>query len=391
MNNPGPGSALPVVPGYRVEAKIGSGGMGTVYRARQLSLDRPVAIKFLSNRGSGGGRAGDDFDREARVLARLAHPNIVAVIDCGRTGEGQFIVMEYVEGGNLRQRMKGGRTFPPGEVVAMLQPVCDALDYIHGQGVLHCDLKPENILLSTDGRTRVADFGLAGVNARPGLSPGHMAAGTVDYVSPEQAQRLAVDHRTDVYSLAVMTYEMLTGELPLGVFDPPSIRRPELPGELDSELERALRRDPDERTPRVREFIAGLRGAASKDAAPPAPPRLSRRVAGVTILLLLLCGLLWSHYDRRPATVKPGAVGQRSPELDGNAPEPGRLNLNTVTRTELEALPGIGEVLAGRIIEERARRGGFERMDELREVEGIGDSRLRTLRQFLTTTNEAER
>jgi len=256
-------------PGYQVVALIGCGGMGCVYRARQESLGREVALKALRP-GPEAGRLErlDRFKAEAQTLALLSHPNIVTVFDLGETGQGPFISMELVEGGCLRDRLRSGSRMKHGHVLEILRPVVAGIAHIHSQGVLHLDLKPENILFDRDGRPKVADFGIAAF--APNLNQATTSmdwSGSLNYMSPEQRQRLPIDSRSDVFSLAVVAYEMLTGELPLGVFESPSVHDPGLSVEVDAVFEKALRRDPDERCASVEEFLAGMEQALGDDLA----------------------------------------------------------------------------------------------------------------------------
>jgi serine/threonine protein kinase len=230
---------------------IGRGGMGAVYKARQKELDRLVAVKILPPEVSADPAFAERFTREARALARLSHPNIVAVYDFGRTGDGQFyFVMEYVDGVNLRQAIQsGGMT--PKEALAIVPQICDALQFAHDEGIVHRDIKPENILVDKRGRVKIADFGLAKLLGHvPGdvsLTGTQQVMGTLRYMAPEQMEGTkAVDHRADIYSLGVVFYELLTGELPIGRFAPPS-KKVEIDVRLDEVVLRALEKEPEQR------------------------------------------------------------------------------------------------------------------------------------------------
>ncbi len=229
---------------------IGRGGMGFVFKARQPHLDRLVALKLLPDKLARDPQFAERFNREGRVLARLNHPNIVSVFDFGRTEHFYYLTMEYVDGVNLRQAMQAGR-FSPAEALAIVPRVCEALQYAHEQGVLHRDIKPENILLDARGRVKIADFGIAKLvdddPASVTLTGTGAALGTPHYMAPEQLERPAeVDHRADIYSLGVVFYEMLTGELPLGRFAPPSAKTPVHTG-VDEVVFRTLERDREKR------------------------------------------------------------------------------------------------------------------------------------------------
>jgi DNA-directed RNA polymerase subunit RPC12/RpoP len=236
---------------------LGRGGMGAVYKARQRELDRLVAVKILPPEVSLDAAFAERFTREARTLARLNHPHIVAVHDFGRTEDGlYYFVMEYVDGVNLRQIIgSGGMT--PGESLAIVPQICDALQYAHDEGIVHRDIKPENILIDRRGRVKIADYGLAKLmdqeTPENALTGTEQVMGTLRYMAPEQLERTkAVDHRADIYSLGVVFYELLTGELPLGKFAPPS-RKVMVDVRLDDVVLRALEKEPAQRYQHVSE------------------------------------------------------------------------------------------------------------------------------------------
>ncbi len=215
-------------PQLEIVELIGQGGMGVVYKARQPKLDRLVALKILPESLAKDASFEERFTREARTLAKLSHPNIVAIYDHGHAGAFFYLMMEFVDGVNLRQAMAAGK-FTPAEALALVPHICEALQYAHEEGVLHRDIKPENILLDAKGRVKIADFGIAKMlgDAVPGgtLTASGAALGTPQYMAPEQIEHPAdVDHRADIFSLGVVFYEMLTGELPLGRFGPPSAK-----------------------------------------------------------------------------------------------------------------------------------------------------------------------
>lgn len=227
---------------------IGSGGMGAVFKARQPALDRIVALKVLPAGRDARLDFEERFNREARALARLSHPHIVTVHEFGRAGDLHYFLMEFVDGSNLRQLEKAGR-LSPRESLQIIPQICDALQYAHDQGVVHRDIKPENVLVDRRGRVKIADFGLARIlgvdrdNTR--LTAEGQVMGTPHYMAPEQLERpLSVDHRADIYSLGVVIYEMLTGDLPLGNFSPPS-RKVQVDVRLDEVVLRALENDPE--------------------------------------------------------------------------------------------------------------------------------------------------
>ena len=215
-------------PRWEILGLLGQGGMGFVYKARQPDLDRVVALKILRPELGRDPAFAERFAREARVLARLNHPNIVTVFEHGQAGRFFYLLMEHVDGVNLRQAMRAGR-FTPEQALAIVPGICDALQAAHAQGIWHRDIKPENILLDPDGRVKIVDFGIARIVGDPArdftLTLTGAALGSAPYMAPEQHERPhEVDHRADIYSLGVVFYEMLTGELPLGRFPNPSER-----------------------------------------------------------------------------------------------------------------------------------------------------------------------
>ncbi len=229
---------------------IGQGGMGAVFKARQTKLDRLVALKILPQRLAREPLFAERFEREGRLLARLNHPNIVGVHDFGQANGYYYLMMEYVDGVNLRQALTTGQ-FTTQQSLSVIPKICEALQYAHDQGVLHRDIKPENVLLDTKGRVKIADFGIAkfsGIDEKTGLTATGATIGTPHYMAPEQIERPAdVDHRADIFSLGVVFYEMLTGELPLGRFAAPSERRESLDARIDQVVMRALEKDRERR------------------------------------------------------------------------------------------------------------------------------------------------
>src|SRR5262245_29206697 len=255
-----------LIPGYRLETLIGRGGMGEVFRATQLSLGRTVAIKLLSTELAKDDASVARFDKEAAALAALSHPNIVAILDKGRAAETYFLVMEHIDGCSLRQVMRSPATPDVGASLRAALQVCRAMEYAHGRGVIHRDLKPENILFDEQagGIPKVSDFGLAAFTdkdtpSRFHLTESHMAMGTFAYMAPEQRlDARKADHRADIYSLGVILFELLVGELPIGNFEPPSRRKPGLHRHVDMVVGRCLKSTPEERYQNTTELIADL-------------------------------------------------------------------------------------------------------------------------------------
>jgi predicted Ser/Thr protein kinase len=236
--------------GMEILEVVGQGGMGVVYKARQIDLDRVVALKILSPRLAGDPEFPRRFAREAQALASLDHPNIVRVYESGREADLCFLVLEYVDGVNLRELLVQ-KKLSPEQALRIVPQLCEALEYAHSKGVIHRDVKPENILLSRSGTAKIADFGLAKLvgdeKAAGPLTQTNVVMGTADYMAPEQRDSMReADHRADIYSLGVVFYELLTGELPVGRYDPPS-RRHRLDARIDEIVLKALERDPDRR------------------------------------------------------------------------------------------------------------------------------------------------
>jgi serine/threonine protein kinase len=253
---------------------LGQGGMGIVYKARQPRLDRFVALKILPAEAGHDPAFAERFAREARALAKLTHPGIVTVHDFGESGGRFYLLMEFVDGVNLRHLLRG-RRLEPEEALKIVPQICEALQYAHEQGVVHRDIKPENILLDKRGHVKIADFGLAKLlgpkAADSALTGSQQIIGTLHYMAPEQMERpLAVDHRADIYSLGVVFYEMLTGELPLGRFAPPS-QKVQVDVRLDEVVLRALEKEPERRYQHasdVKQEVETLRSSALHSARP---------------------------------------------------------------------------------------------------------------------------
>ena len=247
---PAPADLARYFPQLEILELLGQGGMGAVYKARQTKLDRLVAVKILPPEVARDPAFAERFMREARSLARLNHANIVTVYDFGEASGLFYFSMEFVDGKNVRQLLESGK-LPQAQSLQIAGQVCEALRYAHDEGIVHRDIKPENILLDKKGRVKIADFGLAKlVGLTPAyltLTGAHEVMGTLYYMAPEQTRRShQVDHRADIYSLGVVLYEMLTGELPMGRFAPPS-RKASVDERLDAMVLRALAREPENR------------------------------------------------------------------------------------------------------------------------------------------------
>jgi tRNA A-37 threonylcarbamoyl transferase component Bud32 len=270
-------------PDLEIVELLGRGGMGAVFKARQKKLQRTVAIKVLPRALGEDPAFSDRFLREARALAKLSHPGIVTVHDFGESGGLFFLLMEYVDGLDLRHLLRQG-LMQPRQALAIVRDLCDALQYAHDEGVVHRDIKPENVLLDTKGRVKIGDFGLAKL-LHPGsdafLSRADQVMGTPHYMAPEQLERpREVDHRADLFSLGVVFYEMLTGSLPRGNFEVPS-RRVHVDVRLDEIVLKALEREPERRYQQALEVktdVDVVTNTPAKIPEPAKPARASRPI-----------------------------------------------------------------------------------------------------------------
>jgi len=199
---------------YRVDAMIATGGMSAVYRGLDLRLDRPVAVKIMDSRYAGDNQFLTRFQREARAVARLKDPGLVAVYDQGIDGQHPFLVMELIEGGTLRELLRERGPMPPHAVAAVLRPVLGGLAVAHSAGLVHRDIKPENVLISDDGDVKIADFGLVRAVAEAKITSTSVILGTAAYLTPEQVSTGDAGPRSDVYSVGILAYELLTGVTP---------------------------------------------------------------------------------------------------------------------------------------------------------------------------------
>jgi len=320
-------------PQLEIISVIGKGGMGAVYKARQPALDRMVALKILAPQPGNELDFASRFAREAKALARLNHPNIVGVYDFGvvtsssESGYGasgqkpsghrpdatlSYFLMEFVDGPNLRQVEQAGK-LSPREALEIIPQICAALQFAHDEGIVHRDIKPENVLLDKKGRVKIADFGLAKILGQEAkdfrLTGAKDVMGTPHYMAPEQVETpQEVDHRADIFSLGVVFYEMLTGELPLGKFAPPS-QKVQVDVRLDEIVLRALEKEPRLRYQQASEFktrvetVAGGEGASSYQASVNDRPKPRNdfnpehfvrglKTAAITFLLILSATVL---------------------------------------------------------------------------------------------------
>ncbi|HVY95823.1 MAG TPA: protein kinase [Solirubrobacterales bacterium] len=311
---------------YRLEAKLGSGGMSTVYLARDETLDRAVAVKVMHREMSEQADQLERFRQEARAVAKLSHPNVVAVIDAGEDGGHPYIVFEYVEGETLKQRINRIGALDPQEALAYAIEIARGLSVAHARNMVHRDIKPQNVLIDSEGRAKLTDFGISRQLEQDGMTATGRVLGTTDYVAPEQAMGHPVDPRSDIYSLGVVLYEMLIGQVPfhadsqVGVAmkhvneELPDVqaRRPEVSAAAALVVERATAKEPAERYQDVGEMIDDLSTALEVEAAragsttgeatsvleavPPPKRELSSRSrlswAAVALLLLVAGGAI---------------------------------------------------------------------------------------------------
>ena len=321
---PGLATVREAFPQLEILELVGQGGMGWVFKARQPKLDRVVALKLLpASLAERDAAFAGRFEREGQLLARLHHPNIVAVHDSGRAGDFFYLLMEYVDGVNLRQAMRSSR-FTAAQALAIVPHICDALQFAHEEGVLHRDIKPENILLDGKGRVKLADFGIAkllgdGAEGMPGmpgsplegnLTQGGAVLGTPSYMAPEQRHTPAdVDHRADIYSLGVVFYELLTGELPTGSFPVPSAKSAADP-RVDAIVQQALEQERTRRqhsAGKMKTQVAQLNAAYSPQEITVAMEQLRRSRGFEYKSARTLCGLPLLHVvsGLDPVTGKP--------------------------------------------------------------------------------------
>jgi eukaryotic-like serine/threonine-protein kinase len=267
---------------YRLESKLGSGGMSTVYLAVDETLGRKVAIKVMHREISDQPDQLERFRREARAVAQLSHPNLVAVIDAGEDGGHPYIVFEYVPGETLKKRIADSGRLETDEATAYAIEIGRGLAAAHAARLVHRDVKPQNVLIDADGRAKVTDFGIArSLEVQGGLTQTGTVMGTSDYIAPEQARGGKVDAQSDIYSLGAVLYELLTGEVPFPgdnfvavamrhINEPaPSVRerRPDVSPRIDAAIRRAMAKDPRERFRSMDELCTELSASLESESA----------------------------------------------------------------------------------------------------------------------------
>ncbi|HYZ70002.1 MAG TPA: protein kinase [Mycobacterium sp.] len=311
---------------YRVETMIATGGMSAVYRGLDLRLDRPVALKVMDSRYAGDTQFLTRFQREARVVARLKNPGLVAVYDQGIDGHHPFLVMELIDGGTLRELLRERGPMPPHAVAAVLRPVLGGLAVAHRAGLVHRDIKPENVLISDDGDVKIADFGLVRAVAEAKITSTSVILGTAAYLSPEQVSTGDAGPRSDVYSVGILTYELLTGVTPftgdsaLAVayqrmdndVSPPSRMIAGVPAQFDHLVLQATAREPAHRYADAQDMAAGLDEIVDELGLPPfrvPAPRNSAQHLSAAL-----------HHSRVPAQQPTTDTGVRPPASPPLAP-----------------------------------------------------------------------
>jgi formylglycine-generating enzyme required for sulfatase activity/predicted Ser/Thr protein kinase len=364
------------LPQYQIEALMGRGGMGAVYKGRQTSLDRPVAIKILSNQLEDADTSfAERFKNEARALGKLSHPGIVGVYDFGEAQGGLlYIVMEFIDGTDVAKMISKNGRLHTEHAMAITAHVCDALAYAHERGIIHRDIKPANIMVGYDGVVKVADFGLAKMtqSTASGLTQSGMAMGTLHYMAPEALTLgSAVDQRADIYAVGVMLYQMITGKLPQGMFEMPSLQIKGLDPRYDRIVATAMRDDRELRYPSAKALrleldailtqpVAKVEASAKEaqpalntqarpkrpDWQPPQPVKLppvrqmKRSWPYTSILLATLCVAAgWIYWQRsgyrfvvEPTQVQPQGKNQRATAASGIPPIVSRSSMASATK-----------------------------------------------------------
>src|SRR5215211_1252642 len=266
---------------YRLDAQIGAGGMSTVYRAFDTTLERRVAVKLMHREIASDSDQLERFRREARSVAQLSHPHIVGVIDAGEEDGRPYIVLEYVEGETLKERIRRMGRLPVDEAIAYAIEIARALGAAHATAIVHRDIKPQNVLVDEEGSAKVTDFGIARSLEEEGLTADGRVLGTTDYVSPEQALGHDVDGQSDLYSLGIVLYEMLTGDVPFHGENQVSVamkhvredlpdvskRRPEVSAGLAAILDRMTTKDLRKRYPDALSLQADLEESLARELA----------------------------------------------------------------------------------------------------------------------------
>ena len=302
---------------YRVTRKLGAGGMADVYLAEDEELGRRVAIKILNERHANDDSFVERFRREAKNAAGLSHPNIVSIYDRGEAEGTYYIAMEYLDGRTLKELLIARGPMPIADAIHYTRQILNALRFAHKKGVVHRDIKPHNVMVDGDGRLKVTDFGIARAGASQMTEAGAIV-GTAQYLSPEQARGAAVDQRSDLYSIGVVLYEMLTGNVPFtgespveiamkhlsDTPRPPSSIRPEIPPDLDMVVLRALAKNPDDRFQTAEEMDAELAHIADGGSVTAITADAATAVLSGTSLANAPTAIAAPRRERRPGTYR---------------------------------------------------------------------------------------
>jgi serine/threonine-protein kinase len=321
---------------YRVDALIATGGMSAVYRGLDLRLDRPVALKVMDSRYAGDSQFLTRFQREARAVARLKDPGLVAVYDQGLGDHGAglpYLVMELIEGGTLRELLRERGPMPPHAVAAVLTPILGGLAAAHRAGLVHRDIKPENVLISDDGEVKIADFGLVRAVAEAKITSTSVILGTAAYLSPEQVGTGDATPESDVYGVGILAYELLTGTTPftgdsvLAVayqrmdndVPPPSAAIAGVPPQFDELVRRATRRTPGDRYPDAGAMVADLDAIVTELGLPPfrvpAPTNSAQHVASAEFQSRLDDRAVGADHTTAATATPPPAPRQHTREM----------------------------------------------------------------------------
>ena len=306
---------------YRIITQIGKGGMASVYKAYQPSVDRYVAIKVLPSQLAESQEFATRFHQEARIIAKLEHPHILPVFDYGESDGVAYFVMRYLEAGTLRDKMEAGRPLPLNDIDRIFTQLAEALSYAHSFGIIHRDLKPANALIDSHGNIFLTDFGIAKLmeSASPRLTQTDAIMGTPAYISPEQAQSQPVDQRSDIYSLGIILYEMVTGRVPFladtplavlfkHISDPlplPSLVKPDIPPSIEKVILKALAKDPKDRFSTADEFVAAWKRALEEKETVQRVPEATSTPTKYTVPS--------DQTQRKPAPVKQAATKSGMP------------------------------------------------------------------------------
>lgn len=320
MDNVQPGQMLGP---YRIIGQIGQGGMATVYKAYQPSMDRNVAIKVLPMQLASSPEFVQRFQQEARIIAKLEHPHILPVFDYGESDGTAYFVMRYFDAGTLKEKMEKERPLSLNEIDRIFTQLTDALSYAHGRGVIHRDLKPANALIDSQGNLFLTDFGIAKIleSASTRLTQTDAIMGTPAYISPEQAQSRVVDQRSDIYSLGIILYEMVTGSVPFvadtplaiilkHVSDPlplPSVVKPDVSTAIERVILKALAKDPNDRFASAAEFVSAWKKALSQN-------ETSRQVPAAAPTVLVPPETTAKQTEIKPVVARPASEPKVAPK-----------------------------------------------------------------------------